>query len=1106
MGFDPPEAVRNNTMVEFVYGLPGAGKTSYIMSRLELDVKNGRRAFLIVPEQATVDVEGRIASVLPPSAQLTVEVLNFSRLANRVFRERGGLIYNYADKSRKLLFMWRALRECAPFLSEYGGRAATDASLPSAMLDSVKELKISGVSSEMLADAARRLSAGSGSERSLGAKLGDISVIYSAYSALLGESFTDSDDDLSRLAAALSDEPYFGGCSVYIDSFSSFTGQEHKIIDLIMKQADETVITLPLRSPSDRSLSALSSRACSDRLRRDASGLGIAPDIICLGDNLRARGAELAAVCRQFAEQNAGTDIPEGERGNVKLYSLADPYSECETAAAVVRSLIMSGYRCRDIAIIARDADKYRGIIDNALQKLDIPCFLSEKTGFATRPLARLILSALRIKAFGWRREDVIAHLKTGLCGFAARDIDIFEAYTEKWNINGRSFYSDEAWSMNPDGYVTRLSPRGAETLETANAVRVILRDRLTALFAAMDAAADTSGVCRAIWEYLEALDIHSTLSALAERELAEGRRREAEENTRLEDSAADSLECICDVFSEKPDIQTLSAALRLAFDAAEIGTIPTGCDEVMIGSADMLRAGDRKCALLIGLCEGEFPKNATRGGLLTDRDRAALATVSIPLSATAETDASDELFYLLRAVSTPSEKLYLFTHTTDVSGSACRPSSAFLRVLSLLPYLGVTAETDIQPIDRIWSRRTAFEYLPMYVGTPAGDALRRYFGGDAEFTDMQRRALSPLGAVSDSIPAALAREVFGERIELTQSKTDSFVSCPFNFYMKNILKLDEGARAEFSFAGIGTFIHSVLEKFLFAVMRADGFDAPPDPRRASDMLDGIINDYTASLGNAAASPAFGHFIGRLRRIAELMIEDIFAEFSEGSFRPKAFEMPIGAANGRGVPSPEFPIEGGGRVALRGVVDRVDSAALPDGTRLIRVMDYKTGSKDFSIDDVRQGLELQLPMYLYALAHSGADVQPAAITYLSAAIPPVNLDRPLPEDEIRAAARQSIHRSGLVLNDDAVLDALNCRRDAHFMQGAKFAKDGTPSAALISREGMEELFAELERTVSGIAAGMRSGRACALPIAGSTGKLPCTYCPYSAICRARARA
>lgn len=1095
-------------MVEFVYGLPGSGKTSYIMSRLAIDAKAGRRAFLIVPEQATVDVEGELAAALPPSAQLTVEALNFSRLANRVFRERGGLVSNYADKSRKLLFMWRALRECAPFLSEYGTRGA-DAALPAAMLDSVKEFKISSVTPEELSDAARRISSSGGSGRTLGAKLGDIAIVYSAYSALLGRSFSDSDDDLSRLAAKLGEEPYFGGASVYIDSFSSFTGQEHKIINFIMRQADEAVITLPLRSPHDRSLSAFSSRECSDRLRRDASGLGISPHTVCLGDDLRAGNAELRALARHFAEEETAGDIPENERGHVELYSCADPYSECEAAAARVRGLMMSGYRCRDIAIVARDAEKYRGMIDCALEKLDIPYFLSEKTGFSTRPLARLILSALGIKAYGWRREDVIAHLKTGLCGIGAREVDIFEAYTEKWNINGRAYYAEEGFSMNPDGYVAGMSPRGAAVLETANAVRALLRDRLGALFASMDAATDTSGICRAIWEYLTALDVRGTLAALSARELAEGRRREAEENSRLIDSAADALECICDVFEEKPDTAALSSALRLAFDAAEIGTIPTGCDEVMIGSADLLRAGKRKCVLVIGLCEGEFPMASARGGLLTDRDRAALKSYDIPLSATAESDAADELFYILRTFSTPSDRICLFTHETDATGSSCRPSTAFLRTAALFPYINVTADKDISPLDRIWSRRTALEYLPLCLGSSAGDALREYFATDSGFRDAEKKAMTPLDARTEALPPALARETFGERIELTQSKIESFVSCPCAFYLKNVLKLDDGARAEFGFAGMGTFIHLVLEKFLLATVR-DGNAAEPSPERSAQLINDIVNDYIGSLGRSADTPRVRHLTNRLAAVAGLLISDIFAEFSGGSFRPMAYEVPIGMRGGRGIPAPEFPLTGGGVAVLRGIADRVDVAGdRESGKRLIRVVDYKTGSKEFSLDDVRQGLELQLPIYLYALTRGASrrdDTVPAALTYLSANIPTVSLDRPRTTDEIKAAAARSIHRSGLAVEDDSVLDALNRDRDPHFMQGAAYLRDGTPSPALISRDGMERLFDELEDTVRGIAEGMRSGRACAIPVAGSDGRDPCEYCRYGAVCRARIKA
>lgn len=1132
-------------MVEFVYGRPGSGKTEYIMSRLDADAAHGKRALLIVPEQETVEIEGKIASMLPPAAQLNVEALNFSRLANRVFREHGGLVYNYADPSRKLLFMWRALRECSPFLKEYGGRVARDPALPSAMLGTIKELRAGGITADMLRTASQKLKTSDRiGDASSADRLYDISLIYSAYNALLGQNFSDSDDDLARLAQSLIDKPYFHGMSVYIDSFSSFTGQEHNIIKLIMRQADEVVITLPIASPHDRAICALSSRESSKRLRRDASALGIEPNIICLGDPRRA-GTELSAVCRQFAGERICKEIPEDERGHVELYSAADPYSECDMAAARIKELLMSGMRCRDIVIIARDAEKYRGIIDISLEKLGLPYFLSEKTGFSTRPPARLILSALRIHAMGWRREDVVAHIKTGLLGISTRDADIFESYTEKWNINGRAFWSDEPWNMNPDGFAEHRTARGDEILKRANVVREWLRDRLVPLFAAIENAESTAEICRAIWQYIEDAGIPETLAGIAEREMSEGHRREADVTVRLMDSAIDALECVCDVFDSastdmdeylangdissidipvtasphKPDIQTLAAALRLAFDAAEIGSIPSGCDEIMIGSADMLRAGERRCAVLLGLVEGEFPAVPKTRGLLSDRDREVLTGLDMPLSSDRETSISDEMFYLLRAVSSPTEKLCLFTHETDAVGSSCRPSSAFLRTASLLDYINMKRESDVSTSDRIWSRKTALEYLPFCLGTPLANAIRICLAGDDDFESEQKKILIPLGAVSETIPARQAREVFGERMELSQSRIESFVNCPYGYYLKNILKLDDGERVEFNAAGMGTFVHHVLEKYFLYVAENGGFDTPPDSQSSRALLDDITASYLAEFGDNALTPHIKHTVSRLERIAELIISDIFEEFANGTFRPEAFEVKIGGRDPRAVPSPEFVISDGSRVVLNGKADRVDIAQTPSGERLIRIVDYKTGERKFSLEDVRRGLDLQLLIYLYALTdHNAARIdrkrigtdavfelrgRPAAVTYLSANIKAPALDHPHSREETERLARAAIHRSGLAVNEDEVLDALSRTRDPHYMQGAKFKADGTPSAALIDRDALSAIFAELENTVSDIACKMRSGMAYALPITTEKDQHPCKYCKFFAVCRSK---
>lgn len=106
-------------MIYFIYGNPGTGKTETIFRKLEEDAAKEKSALLIVPEQMTVSMEREALRRLPPSAQLHIEVLNFTRLANKLFRVYGGITYNYATPAVQKLIMWRAVRTALPFLSEY---------------------------------------------------------------------------------------------------------------------------------------------------------------------------------------------------------------------------------------------------------------------------------------------------------------------------------------------------------------------------------------------------------------------------------------------------------------------------------------------------------------------------------------------------------------------------------------------------------------------------------------------------------------------------------------------------------------------------------------------------------------------------------------------------------------------------------------------------------------------------------------------------------------------------------------------------------------------------------------------------------------------------
>jgi ATP-dependent helicase/nuclease subunit B len=218
-------------MIEFIYGTYGSGKTREIFSRIERDFQT-KKSFLIIPDQEAVNFERLSLSLLPPQAQLSLEILSFSRLYNRVCREYGGLSYSYITKPMRSLLMWKSLRELEPLLVEYAGKTS-DSAMSDLMLNTIGEFKASGITPATLELASKKLPENS----TLRNRLYDLALIYSCFDNFVSEKYSDSADDLSKLADILKEHNFFADSNVYIDSFTSFTSVQHRIIEYMFKGA-----------------------------------------------------------------------------------------------------------------------------------------------------------------------------------------------------------------------------------------------------------------------------------------------------------------------------------------------------------------------------------------------------------------------------------------------------------------------------------------------------------------------------------------------------------------------------------------------------------------------------------------------------------------------------------------------------------------------------------------------------------------------------------------------------------------------------------------------------------------------------------------------------
>ncbi len=1099
-------------MIRLLFGPAGSGKSSTILCRIKALLENGGSAILLVPEQEAVARERQVLSALPPESQLRFEVFNFSRLANHVFRHCGGIGYHRITPGGRALLMWKTLRTVSPFLAEYTVGGQSDAALTALMRSAVSECKAYSVTPERLVQTADALA----EDSPLARKLRDLALVFGAYEANLHERWDDGEDDLARAAEFLEAESLFAGAHVFIDSFTDFTAAELAVIRPLVKQAAEVTVALCADGPNDTAMQSVSIIRTSAVLRRMAAKLDVPVKFDRLTENKRTDDPVLAALGGRLWRMEESACL--GDSAAVELYSCADPFAEAEAAACRIAALVREGMAYRDIVLIVRDPEAWRGILDAELERANIPYFLSRRTDIATKSVIKLLYSAFALYSAGWRTDDFLTYLKTGCTGLDRSAVDLIEDYVTRWQLHGDALCAPSGWTMDPNGYVTEHTARAEERLEELNRLRASLLAPLEFFFSALAKAEKAADTAAAIYTYLTRIRLPEQLAERAAREAAAGRRAEGAELIQVWNILLDTLDQIVSTYGDDPcGADEFFDALRLILAETDIGTIPTSADQVTVGSAAMLRADSPRCVILLGLCEGEFPATLTDRGFFSGADRRMLESLGLSLSANEEGRAAEELFYVYRAVAAPRERLICLCHRRGTDGREVLPSLAMNRIAGLMDRKPTVWES-LPPIERLWTRESAFPYTATLEGTEEGSALHEIFSTDPAYAERTAALRTPITERTCTLLPETADALFGRRMQLSQSRLDAYVGCHFAYFCRYLLRLREEKPARIGYDTVGTYVHAVLERF-FTALTVDGtLRLPESERELNERLDTILEEYLRELFRGVpASARTSHLFDRLRRLSRLLIDHLLTEFRQSRFVPVLFELPI-RRGAEGAPEPLiFDLPDGTPVWLGGVIDRVDLWQAENGRYYLRVVDYKTGSKEFDRADIDVGYNLQLLLYLFTLCRSRsrdfrarlgippeAELTPASMLYCSALAPDLTVSADRSADEILIEADAKLSRRGIVLDEEDVLRAMDSELSGRYipcrlLKKKEFALSSPESRA--SAKEFEELYDKLGRTIRRVAGEMRAGHAHAAPNRHG-GAYPCATCPVKPVCRA----
>ena len=1086
-------------------GRPESARATFI-NEIKGLVEGGKKGCFIVPEQQTVMAEALMARALPPSAVLSFEVTNFTRLANTTFRALGGLSGEYCDSAKKMLIMWRAITELSPTLSMTSGRREINAGIVESSLAAVSQMQNLGIRPADLAEAAEHDAVRG--EKRLESKLRDLSSIYALYKTLLTKKYADTGDDADAMIEKLRENPDFlSDTAVFIEGFASFTEPQYRLIAML---AARTTVSLALHIPSGMEEFFEYSEIVDTQERLIASARAQGADIKLVREEgfLTPRKESLDSICRLLWSTNKpDANISLQNPDELRIFEAATPYEECAFVCEDIKRRIIDGASYSDFAIVARSADGYQGILDSSLLDADIPAFMSYRRDINEFEAIKLIYTAYAA-ARGFRREDVISYAKCALSGVGREECDEFEMYVNAWQINGSRFVDGGVWNMNPLGYSVRREEGTDEKLiRIHNARQKIIRP-LSALADSMNAASTVKEQAEVLLKFLLDIDLEgaleeraTTLSALGEKELAD-------ENRALWKIICRSLDTLVTVLDDAPaDAEAFLSQLNVVFSATDVGRIPSFADQVTVGSADMLRLYGKKHIYLIGVNAGVFPANVSDRSYFSEQDKKILNKCGLSINPELELQGARELYIFSRAFSYATESVTISYSAADTRFKAIQPAEVVGRIALITSDDVKAVRIERMPLrDRIFSPEHALTML----------------GELGENTDLIKEALVDSGygreiAISEGDITNSAIRM-GETIvdadkslTLSQTKIDSYVSCPFEYFCKYLIRLQDEERVEFDARNIGSFIHAILENFFRSLSEQGKKTSDLSSDERISLTRRAAERYISQLGEDVinTSSMTRIKIDRLCRAALPVVEGLCDEFAVSEFLPRFFELSIGGSDS--APEPVRINANSGTIIIYGIIDRVDAYKRGDDVYL-RVVDYKTGHKEFSPEDMSEGSNLQMFLYLKALVETdnpkfreslgvgeGGRLIPAGVIYVKTSVRDVKIDTP--DDSVAAEAVKSAQgREGMVINDPDVVSAMTLKYSPLYSKRSpdKIAK--TKEKFLYTEEGWQQIMSTVEAAVCQVADGIRSGVMDAKP-KDRNGKSPCEYCEFKPICR-----
>ena len=1110
--------------LRFYFGPSGSGKSHRIYEEImqRAAQEPGRNFLIIVPDQFTMQTQKDLVMRSDRGGILNIDVLSFGRLSHRILEEVGTKEMPVLDDTGKSLVLQKIAADLKEQLPAMGSLLHKQGYIHE-VKSAISEFMQYGISTQDM----DKLIASAEKRGALAMKLRDLKTLYRGFQDYIRDHFITTEETLDVLRRSLVKSKILPDSVVVFDGFTGFTPIQNRLIQELMRVCEETIVTVtigeeedPYQMDGEQKLFHLSKKTVADLVKLAAEAE------VTRGEDVFVKGgpnrfAEAPALC--YLEQNLFRYQYEPyteKQHEIHMFEALSPREEVHQTALYIRKLIREeGLTYRDIAVVIGDLEGYASYVETEFGQLEIPCFLDRTRGIVLNPMIEYIKSALQLYIRDFSYDTVFHFLRSGMADISREEIDELENYVIRTGARGYRTYSrlfTRRTEEMQQGSGQEDTERAEETMERLNRIRQQFMDAVEILHMAPRAKAGE--YVDHLYDFLEQNQVQQKLLNYQQQFEQEGDLAKAREYAQIYRLVMDLLDQIYGLLGEEEiSLQEFADILDAGFGEITVGTIPQNVDRIVVGDMERTRLKQVKVLFFLGVNDGNIPKNASKGGIISDMDREFLIESGTEMAPSPRQQMYIQRLYLYLNMTKPSERLYLSYAKVNSDGKGIRPSYLIDTVRKLFPLLAVEYPQNRSRLEQIEGRQEGARYLAEELREYADGTLREeerqdfylmYRAYEADPEGRDRLTAAAFRRYKESgLSRIVARALYGRQLENSVSRLETYAACACRHFLQYGLSLQEREEFGFEVSDMGNVYHAVLENFAGKLAESGRTWWDFDENFATQAIKEAVEGYAATYGETVlySSARNEYAITRMSRILTRTVLTLQQHLKQGSFQPDDYELSFRFAED--LDSIHVDLSEEEKMHLQGRIDRIDVSEDAEHV-YVKVIDYKSGNKKFDLAALYYGLQLQLVVYMNAAMelesrkHPDKEIVPAALLYYHIDDPTIETPVELTQEQINEEILTKLRMNGVVNSDPAVVERLDrFLQDKSKVIPVEKKKDGSFSArsGILSREELHVVSAYVDTKIRQIGREILDGKIAANPYEKGNEEA-CTYCAYKKVC------